>query len=79
MKSALLSPKFRLQTSFDIVESCMYPIKISWSSSSSGSSGGSKEGSSNEEGPLLGGPPPLPILPPVEGVIDQLNDLSCGK
>ena len=76
MKSALLSPKFRLQTSFDIVESCMYPIKISWSSSGKGSS---KEGSSNEEGPLLGGPPPLPNLPPVEGVIDQLNDLSCGK
>jgi hypothetical protein len=74
MKSALLSPKFRLQTSFDIVESCMYPIKISWSSSGKG---GSKEG--NEEGPLLGGPPPLPNLPPVEGVIDQLNDLSCGK
>ena len=79
MKSALLSPKFRLQTSFDIVESCMYPIKISWSSSGSSGSGGSKEGSSSEEGPLLGGPPPLPNLPPVEGVIDQLNDLSCGK
>ena len=30
MKSALLSPKFRLQTKFDIVDNCIYPIKITW-------------------------------------------------
>ena len=35
MKSALLSPKFRIQTTFNIIETVMYPIKISWESDAS--------------------------------------------
>ena len=60
MKSALLSPKFRLQTKFDIVDNCIYPIKITWDTA---------EGDAL---PMLG-LPPLPTLPPVEGVVDELN------
>ena len=60
MKSALLSPKFRLQTKFDIVDNCIYPIKITWDTA---------EGS----GLPMVGVPPLPTLPPVDGVVDELN------
>ena len=60
MKSALLSPKFRLQTKFDIVDNCIYPIKITWDTA---------EGN----GLPMVGVPPLPTLPPVDGVVDELN------
>jgi hypothetical protein len=63
MKSALLSPKFRLQTKFDIVDTVQYPIKITWET---------KEGN---ELPILG-LPPLPLLPEVDGVEDQL--MKCN-
>ena len=44
MKCALLSPKFRIQTTFDIVDAQSYPIKVSWDGAA----------------PLLGAAPPLP-------------------
>jgi len=44
MKCALLSPKFRIQTTFDIIDAQMYPIKVSWDGSA----------------PVLRDAPPLP-------------------
>ena len=44
MKCALLSPKFRIQTTFDIIDAQSYPIKVSWDGAA----------------PVLGDAPPLP-------------------
>lgn len=44
MKCALLSPKFRIQTTFNIIDAQKYPVKVSWDGAA----------------PLLGDAPPLP-------------------